>query len=78
MLKSEKKNTVKFTGLHCCVINKFEQNLHDSKFDAITAIARFAPGCKISANPFSSPIYRILIEMSYLSIAIIYLTCVLT
>ena len=31
---------------------KFEQNLHNSKFNAIAAIATFAPGCKVSANLF--------------------------
>ena len=36
---------------------KFEQNLHNSKFDAIAAIATFSPGCKVGANLFFRPVY---------------------
>ena len=31
---------------------KFEQNLHNSKFDTTMAIATFASSCKVSANLF--------------------------
>ena len=56
-LLSKKRNCIG-ENLFANLFFRFEQNLHNSKFVTIAAIATFAPGCKVRANLFFRPVIR--------------------